>query len=547
MLSEDVRWVRPPSPIEITARKVLWSGCTEIGKRIWKLTTLGDQIARNSVSGFLRSAVAVPILFFLTPFVLHRLGNDRFAIWVLLNVITGYGQLTDFGVAKAIVYFVPQMRADGTAGISSLVSSAINLYGLTVSLAIILILVSRSLILRVVFRVPEELYAEGAFVVTWAVVIVGLAMITGAFNSVIYGYQRVDIATLIMLGFVVLDSAAQYAAVRFGFGLRGLVIGRLVTTAILLLATYSGARTIVPRIRYNPLLGNARGLRRMLQYGLNSEVASIMQIANDSISKVLLPALVSLTAITFFDLAQRVTNQIKNAFSGSLLSIFPAAAELHAREDIVRLRSLYYRSSRYLLLVASPVLVLAGVTATPLVRVWLGEGYLLTASALRLLSFAVLSGLIAVPPYEIVLGIGKAKTIAAISAIVALTNLLLSWILGGLYGYSGVVVGVCASQGILLASSVWACNRYIGSSVLGALKGGMLSALVSAVVPGYFVSLVLQAVHSWGDLTKLAVAVPLYGLLYSLAVVLTKAVDKEDLALAGRFLPLGLRRFSRDV
>jgi len=500
------------------------------------LTTLGGQIARNSVSGLLRAAIAVPILLLLTPFVLRGLGNDRFAIWVLFNLITGYGQLTDFGLATAIVYFIPQLRADGAAGISSLVSSAVNFLGVTVLLATILILVSSSLILRVLFRLPEELFAEGAFVLTWAMLGVGLAMITGAFNSVIYGFQRVDVASLIMLGFVFLDSAAQYVVVRLGFGLRGLVIGRLSTTAILLLATYFGARSIVPGIRYNPFLGNRRGLRRLLQYGLNSELASIMQIANNSISKVLLPALVSLTAITFFDLAQRVTNQIRSTFSGALLSILPAAAELHAREDIVRLRSLYYRSSRYLLLVASPVLVLVSITARPLITVWLGEGYLLTASALSLLSLAVLAGLVAVPPYEIVLGVGKAKMTAAICAIVALTNLLLSWSLGGLYGYTGVVIGVSASQGVLLVLSVWACNRYIGSSVLGAMKARMLSAIVSAVVPACIVALVLETIHSWGDLARLAVAVPLYGLLYALAVVLTKAVDKEDLALAVRLL-----------
>ncbi len=44
--------------------------------------------------------------FLLTPYVLHRLGDEAFGVWVLITNLVGYYGLVDAGVRSAILRYV---------------------------------------------------------------------------------------------------------------------------------------------------------------------------------------------------------------------------------------------------------------------------------------------------------------------------------------------------------------------------------------------------------------------------------------------------------
>ncbi|KAF5435081.1 hypothetical protein C5S36_03870, partial [Candidatus Methanophagaceae archaeon] len=80
-------------------------------------------------------------------------------------------------------------------------------------------------------------------------------------------------ANSIFVLFTLLDSVIQFFAVYLGYGIRGLVIGRLITSVILCIATIVLTRILVPGISYNPFVGNVHLIKKMLGYGLNSQAA----------------------------------------------------------------------------------------------------------------------------------------------------------------------------------------------------------------------------------------------------------------------------------
>src|SRR5229473_3123169 len=68
---------------------------------------------KNVASSWTGLAVNVAVGFFLSPFILHRLGDDAFGLWVLIFSLTGYYGLFDFGIRSSLIRYVSKFQATG--------------------------------------------------------------------------------------------------------------------------------------------------------------------------------------------------------------------------------------------------------------------------------------------------------------------------------------------------------------------------------------------------------------------------------------------------
>src|ERR1700758_5085327 len=71
------------------------------------------QILRNVGSSWSALGVNVLVGIFLSPYILHRLGDDAFGLWVLIFSATGYYGLFDLGIRSSIVRYVARYSATG--------------------------------------------------------------------------------------------------------------------------------------------------------------------------------------------------------------------------------------------------------------------------------------------------------------------------------------------------------------------------------------------------------------------------------------------------
>lgn len=71
------------------------------------------QILKNVGSSWTALGINVIVGVFLSPFILHRLGDAAFGIWVLIFSITGYYGLFDLGIRSSIVRYVSKYTATG--------------------------------------------------------------------------------------------------------------------------------------------------------------------------------------------------------------------------------------------------------------------------------------------------------------------------------------------------------------------------------------------------------------------------------------------------
>src|SRR5579884_1374153 len=86
-------------------------------------------IVRNVGSSWFALGINVVVGILLSPFILHRLGDAAFGIWVLIFSITGYYGLFDLGIRSSIVRYVSKYTAvNSTEEISKLINTSLFSY-----------------------------------------------------------------------------------------------------------------------------------------------------------------------------------------------------------------------------------------------------------------------------------------------------------------------------------------------------------------------------------------------------------------------------------
>ncbi|PYX34646.1 MAG: hypothetical protein DMG81_19670, partial [Acidobacteria bacterium] len=71
------------------------------------------EIIKNVGSSWFSLGVSVLVGIFLSPFILHRLGDTAFGIWVLIFSVTGYYGLFDLGIRSSVIRYVSTYTATG--------------------------------------------------------------------------------------------------------------------------------------------------------------------------------------------------------------------------------------------------------------------------------------------------------------------------------------------------------------------------------------------------------------------------------------------------
>src|SRR6202161_1346253 len=87
------------------------------------------RILKNVGSSWSALATNVIVGVFLSPLILHKLGDAAFGIWVLIFSVTGYYGLFDLGIRSSIIRYVSKYTAtDEREKLSQFVNTALFTY-----------------------------------------------------------------------------------------------------------------------------------------------------------------------------------------------------------------------------------------------------------------------------------------------------------------------------------------------------------------------------------------------------------------------------------
>jgi O-antigen/teichoic acid export membrane protein len=399
------------------------------------------RILRNTVSNSLGRGVSVITTFFLTPFILHSLGETAFGLWVLAQVVVSYGSLLDLGMGSAIIKYVADARArDDSTAAHRLLATATRLYLALAAAALAIGLALSSQLHRVIDLDPGT-EASAATVLVIVTVTFAINLAATPATATIRGLQRYDITNMLTVGNVLTNAALTVLVLSQGGG----VVAMVSVTMPVALVTQSLAVIVVRRLdgdfrpRWSP--GSRRTVRTLTGFGFTVTVSQLALLLQKKSSEIIVGTVLAVAAVTPYSLAVRLS-ELPHVISDQFIKVLlPVASELHAAGDSAPLRQLYLASTRLTLALMLPLATCAALLAGDLLQLWVGAEYRDHAALVAILVAASVALTSQWPAGSVLQGINRFGPVAAAALVSGVANVTLTLALIGPYGLIGVALG----------------------------------------------------------------------------------------------------------
>lgn len=475
-------------------------------------------LTRNIFSNWAGLAVNVGIGFFMMPFLVSRLGDTLYGIWMLVASLVGYGSLLDFGVRSSIVKYVSQHHAIGDQeALHRLFATTLAIYA-AIGMIVLALTTGVALFLSDLFRIPSELVDDAQFVLVIVGFNLALKFPIGVFEGFVTGLQRYEIANAISIGGSLLRAGITVILLLQGYKLLALATVGLLGDILMGGVMVSACIWLLPWLSIRKRYLSRKVFREVYAFGMwSSLIAMASRVLYDSDS-ILIGILLPAAAITHFAVANNLVRYLRQLALGFGNVFTPAASDLNARSERERLANLVIHGTRYAMSIILPAAIFVAVIGQEFLALWIGPRYAVESSAVLItLALSQAASMALFPAGAMLYGLNRHQYLAYILLVQAIFKVSLTTILLPSYGVLGAAIGTAIPE--LVASIVVVpllIVRCVGLSIRRYFHEAFLPP-IACVMPAALVMFALKMViapESWMLLiVEIMVGLSLYGVL----------------------------------
>lgn len=401
---------------------------------------LKTRAAKNVGSNWLGLFVNMAVGFFLAPFILRKIGDEAFGLWVLVFSLTGYYGLFDFGVRSSIIRYVAKFKAtQDDEQLTRLVNTSLFSYSI-VSLMLLLATGLASRYVDSLFHVaPAFLHtARLLFLMVGAALALGFPL--SVFAGILEGLQEFFWLGLTQVAAALLRALLIVIALDRG---RGLLTIALISVALGLLSylVYIALVLRVLPLRIGRRFVNRATFRLMMSYGIVTFGIGLGENLRFRSDAAVIGVFLSPAAITHFSIGSKLADYSSEVVQSMAQIFTPMSSHFDATGDLESLRKIFVAGNRACALTTLPLAAGLIVLGKPLIEVWVGARYLSSYSVLLLLLVPKALYLAQATSTKILFGMGRHRWLAVVLFAEGVANLGLSILLLRPLGINGVALG----------------------------------------------------------------------------------------------------------
>jgi O-antigen/teichoic acid export membrane protein len=438
--------------------------------------SLAIRSLKNVATSWGGLAVNIAVGFFLSPFILHHLGDEAFGLWLLIFSLTGYYGIFDFGIRSSLVRYVSKFQATGEKDqLAKLVNTSLFTYT-CVGLLLVIPTTLGAFYVGRLFHVPTAFLRDARLLFLMVGYSLALGFPLGVSGGILEGLQRFYLMNWTNIVGTLARAVLIIYVLRHGLGLLSVAL----ITVTLPLITAAVRAVIAQRlltIPYGWKYVDRGSLRQVANYGSVTFmiiVAARMRFKSDA---VIIGSFLSAAAITHFSIGARLVDYAGEVVS-SLAQIFtPMSSHFHATGDFKQLRRIFITGNRACALVMFPMTVALIIMGKSVIEAWMGARYVITSYPVLLIL------LIPSTIYQaqstsnrMLFGMSLHKALAYVALMEGVSNVALSIFLVRPLGIVGDAIGtaiplactalfflprhMCRQLGISIREFVYECYFY---------------------------------------------------------------------------------------
>ncbi|MGC9027918.1 MAG: oligosaccharide flippase family protein [bacterium] len=433
--------------------------------------SLSKTLIKNALSNYAGFVVYALVGLFISPVVVHHLGNVGYGLWALFQSFFGYFGLLDLGLGVSVIKYISEFRARGEHENIDIFGSTI--YYTYILLGVIGMLISFGLAPFVtrIFTIPAG-YRHIAF---YGMLISGLNIaiifpMSLQLNS-LSAHQRYDLTNGIAITRQIIYAISVILLLKHGFGLLELFLLNFVLSIFTFLVSYFLVVFKYKLVHFHLKLYRFSMLKTAYRYSIFAFLNNLAGQGLLNIGSMIIGTVLSVEFVTYYALANKISGIIGQVISSIVGISLPVFSALWAVHDMEKIRFTYSEITKAVTIISLPISMVVIIFSDPIMEIWVGNGYHLAALSLILLTFVMfIHDIFGFITGIFLFGIGKQKFMSIANAAAAIANLLLAilltgWIAKG-YGAGYGVLGIPIALGLTMNAVdllflPWYVNRLI--------------------------------------------------------------------------------------
>jgi O-antigen/teichoic acid export membrane protein len=399
------------------------------------------QLLKNVGSSWFSLGINVLVGIFLSPFIMHRLGDTAFGIWVLIFSITGYFGIFDLGISTSVIRYVSKYTATKeTDKLARYINTSLASYGAIgmLSMAVTLFL---SFYVDRFFRIPPGMHSQARILLLLVGGSVSLGFPLGISIGILEGLQRYYLNNWIAVVMSLTRAALIVFFLHRGYGL---------VTIALITVLPSVAAAMVRAFFVTRLLPLPYGLKyidreafgHMATFGGATMLLIISARLRFQTDEMVIGSMLSAAAITYFSIGARIMDYAFQVVATLAQLFVPMSSQSEAVGKLDRIRKIYIAGNRACALVTFPMIATVLILGKSIIEVWVGSKYVpLSYPVLVTLAIPMTLLMSQAASGRILIGMGRHRQLAMVSLIEGVGNLILSIALVRPLGIVGDALG----------------------------------------------------------------------------------------------------------
>jgi O-antigen/teichoic acid export membrane protein len=405
----------------------------------------------------------IALHFFTTPYVVTKLGTDAYGVYAFIFIVLGYFVFLDFGLSKAVIKFVAESAGNNDKERArSIVITALAFYLFIGIIGSIFLYLISGWLVTSVLNIPSKLLTDAIFAFQISATIFFSSMLLQVLIAVPKALARFDLSGKIEITIVTVQTLGPVITITAGGSLKEIAIVIAITTFVTMVLS------AIIAIRLLPLWPLKSGyklhiLKLLLKFGGIVATNGILIMLSSRINGFILGIFHPISSFAYYSIAENISSKISNLPRSINETIFPAFSHLGSigRQDL--LKSLFIRSTRYIVLITIPFFILFLVYADKFLEYWLGIEFAEKgAMALQILGAAHLVSFWAYSSVAAARGLNRPDIPLKWEAIIASINFFLCITLTPQYGILGVAIAWSVHRIIVIPLAI----RYVGTKII---------------------------------------------------------------------------------
>ena len=458
-------------------------------------------------SNWVVTAVTILAVYFLTPFTIHKLGDDGYGTWNLINAITGYLGLLMLGVPMASVrYFAQHVATGDEQKLNAAIGSCATLY---LCLGLIAVFAGAGMYLFFIdsYRIPASLTGDARLAFALVVIYVSIGFLALLPNGILAAHDDFIPRNMVRLWGVLLRLGLTFGLLLLQASLTMLALVQLACTVFDFTLCWMLIKRRYPSVRLRLTDFDWKMTRSIFAFSVYVLVLNAGARLSFETDSIVIGKFMTVGTIPYFTVANSFLIYLMEFLLSIAAVVMPAATRLQTQGKHAEMREIFLKWSKIALTLTIAAGMFLIVLGPRFIAWWVDPSFEQPAG--QVLQILMLSYLVFLPVRGVALpmlmGVGKVGLPTIGFLVTGIVNLGLSIALVGPMGLAGVALGT-AIPNVLFAAAVFVQACRVLDVSIGAFLRYVVPRAALGAVPALALLLWLKVGLDVHGLLALAVA-----------------------------------------